>query len=124
GGRGQEKPKRVFTAKGYRVFNASQVDGFTVPKTPGLSPAERNARAEEFLHGLGADVRHGYTQAAYQPKNDFITMPDFERFKSGAAYYSTLAHEVTHWSGASDRLARDLRGRLGSQGYAMEALVA
>src|SRR5262249_44400411 len=91
----EAKPRRIFIAKGYTVFNASQVEGFTLPKTPGLSPAERNALAEDFLHGLGADVRHGYTQAAFEPRNDFIKMPDYERFKSGAAYYSTLAHEIT-----------------------------
>src|SRR5262249_9086325 len=94
--KGEEKPKRFFIAKGYTVFNAAQVEGFTPPKNPGLSPAERNARAEDFLHGLGADIRHGSTQPAYDPKNDFIMMPDYERFKSGAAYYSTLSHEVTH----------------------------
>ena len=76
------------------------------------------------LESLGADIRHGYAQAAYEPRNDFITLPDLERFKSGAAYYSTLAHEVTHWSGASDRLARNLTGRFGSQAYGMEELVA
>ncbi len=35
-----------------------------------------------------------------------------------------LSHELTHWSGAKERLARDLSGRFGSKAYAMEELVA
>jgi antirestriction protein ArdC len=51
-------------------------------------------------------------------------MPDFTRFRSGVAYYATLSHELTHWSGAEHRLARDLSGRFGGEAYAMEELVA
>ena len=40
------------------------------------------------------------------------------------AYYGTLLHELTHWTGAKTRCARDLTGRFGSQAYAMEELVA
>jgi antirestriction protein ArdC len=116
--------KPYFIAKAYTVFHASQVEGFTPPQTPTLAPAERIARAEEFFRGLGADVRHGYTIAAYVPQRDYIKMPNYEHFTSPDGYYSVLAHEITHWTGASDRLARDLTGRHGEQGYAMEELVA
>jgi len=40
------------------------------------------------------------------------------------AYYSTLAHEATHWSGHPSRLDRDLSGRFGSEAYAAEELIA
>ena len=40
------------------------------------------------------------------------------------AFYSTLCHELTHWSGVDTRLARDLSGRFGDAAYAMEELVA
>ena len=39
-------------------------------------------------------------------------------------YYSTLAHELTHWTGHTSRLARDFSGRFGSSAYAFEELVA
>src|SRR5437867_2392429 len=41
------------------------------------------------------------------------------------SYYATLAHEFTHWSGSKTRLDRDFGGhRFGSEGYAVEELVA
>ena len=51
-------------------------------------------------------------------------MPAFEAFRDPLAYYGTLAHETTHWTGHPSRLARDLAGRFGSDAYAMEELVA
>jgi Zincin-like metallopeptidase len=36
----------------------------------------------------------------------------------------TLGHEATHWSGAPQRLNRDLSTHFGSEAYAMEELVA
>ncbi len=52
-------------------------------------------------------------------------MPPFEAFKDAESYYSTLAHETTHWTGHESRLPRDFGGkRFGSEGYAMEELVA
>jgi antirestriction protein ArdC len=39
-------------------------------------------------------------------------------------YYSTLVHELTHWSGASRRLGRDFGKRFGDDAYAAEELVA
>ena len=40
------------------------------------------------------------------------------------AYYATLAHEVTHWTGHAGGCARDLAGRFGDHAYAAEELVA
>jgi antirestriction protein ArdC len=39
-------------------------------------------------------------------------------------YYATLVHELTHWSGAKQRLDRDMGKRFGDQAYAAEELVA
>jgi antirestriction protein ArdC len=123
-GKGEGKTDRVFIAKGYTVFNQAQITGFTRPERARLSAEERIARAEAFFFGLGADIRHGHSAAAYNPGKDVIIMPDYERFRSGVAYYGVLAHEAGHWSGAPHRLARDLTGRFGSASYAMEELVA
>ena len=40
------------------------------------------------------------------------------------AYYSTVLHELTHWTAPPHRCNRDLTGRFGSEAYAMEELVA
>jgi antirestriction protein ArdC len=52
-------------------------------------------------------------------------LPPFEAFRDAESYYATLAHEATHWTSHSSRLARDFGGgRFGSESYAMEELVA
>lgn len=54
-----------------------------------------------------------------------IQMPAFESFQDADSYYVTLAHESTHWTGSKTRLDRDFGGhRFGSEGYAVEELVA
>lgn len=51
-------------------------------------------------------------------------MPRFEQFIDAASYYSVLAHEHVHWTGAKHRLDRSLEGRFGAESYAVEELVA
>jgi antirestriction protein ArdC len=116
--------KKRLVAKGYWVFNAAQVEGYSPPATPRLSEGERVTAAEDFLFGLGADIRHAGGQAYYRTGEDYIQMPPFAAFHSAAGYYGTLAHELTHWTGAGDRLARDLKNRFGTEAYAAEELVA
>ena len=122
---GSQEQRHRFMARAYHVFNAAQVDNYT-PKqvAPILSEAERDTQAEGFFGRLGADIRHGGERCFYSVTEDHIQMVPFDRFKSGLSYYATLAHEVTHWTGAKHRLDRDLSGRFGSDSYAMEELVA
>lgn len=111
-------------ARSYPVFNADQVDGFTPPLAPALPEAERIQHAEAFLRNTGADIRHGGPQAFYAPSSDHIQMPGFAAFKNPEAYYSTMGHELTHWSGAPHRLDRKIRNRFASEDYAYEELIA
>ena len=121
---GETKNNKRFVARGYWVFNVAQVEGFQLPKVPKLPESDRVKGAEAFFSSLGADIRHGRAEAYYERRGDFIQLPDFEAFETASGYYSTVAHEVTHWSGATKRLARDLSGRFGSNAYAAEELVA
>lgn len=114
-----------FLARGYWVFNAHQVDGFTLPQAPAPRPvAERIEAADSFFDALRADIRHGGNRAYYRPDTDHIQMPMFEAFPDRLGYYATLAHESTHWTGAENRLDRDLKGRFGTDAYAAEELIA
>ncbi|MGZ6423187.1 MAG: zincin-like metallopeptidase domain-containing protein [Bdellovibrionota bacterium] len=82
-------------------------------------------RAEKFFAALGATIRHGGNRAFYSIAADVIQMPPFESFQDADSYYATLAHECTHWAGSKTRLDRDFGGhRFGSEGYAVEELVA
>jgi len=120
----EEETRRSILARGYTVFNASQVEGFQLPEQPPRPEIERVQSAEEFFAALGADVRHGGYRACYVPKTDQIQMPNFQIFKSAVAYYSTLSHESTHWTGAPQRLNRQLSTRFGGEAYAAEELIA
>jgi len=115
---------RRFFARGYSVFNAAQVDGYEATSPTLLPETQRIERAETFFAGLGAAIQHGGNRAYYRPADDRIQMPPFPAFADPVAYYATLAHEVTHWTGYAGRFARDLAGRFGDHAYAAEGLVA
>lgn len=118
----QSGPRLV--ARAFPLFNAQQIEGYEAPPLPETPHVERIQRAEEFFAALGAELRHGGVKAFYRPEDDYIQMPPFEAFFDPIAYYSTLAHEATHWSGHKSRLDRDLKGRFGSESYAAEELIA
>ena len=63
-------------------------------------------------------------KALNEPVRDRITMPPATLFEGFDHYYATLAHELSHWTGHSSRLDRDLKNRFGSEAYAAEELVA
>jgi antirestriction protein ArdC len=92
---------------------------------PRLEAPARIARAESFFAATGATLSHGGNRAFYRPSTDSIMMPSVEAFRDAQSYYATLAHETTHWTSHPSRLARDFGGkRFGSEGYAIEELVA
>jgi antirestriction protein ArdC len=124
---GDDQPasgSRLLFTRGYSVFNAAQVDGYT-PKTEVETPMlERIEHADAFFRSVGADVRHGGNQAFYSPATDHIQMPRFDAFRENVSYYSTLAHETTHWTSAAARCDRQLGKRFGDNIYAVEELIA
>ena len=70
-------------------------------------------------------------RAFYSPAADYIQIPMREVFTatptstSTECYYSTLLHELAHWTGNKSRLDRlSMKNGFGSEGYAMEELVA
>jgi antirestriction protein ArdC len=86
------------------IFSIHDVRGPVIEDIlqPSLHPIELDhERREAFLHLVRrtkADVRHGGSQAFYSPKEDYIQVPEEERFENFASYASTLAHELAHWS--------------------------
>ncbi|ESY51889.1 MULTISPECIES: zincin-like metallopeptidase domain-containing protein [unclassified Mesorhizobium] len=112
------------------VFNGDQVDGWKAPHAADVDMVDRVAAADTLVAATGAVIRHDAAGACYLPVLDCIDMPKKSRFlrrsssSATEAYYSTLFHELTHWTGHEKRLNRDLRGRFGSRAYAAEELVA
>jgi antirestriction protein ArdC len=112
--------------RAFTVFNVSQIDGLPANATPAPITAswDPDAEAEALVTACGADVRHGSSEAYYNRRMDAIYVPDRTAFHRGGDYYATLLHELVHWTGHSERCNRDLCGRFGDAGYAMEELVA
>ena len=127
---GERERKKTLFARASWVFNADQVDGWTPPAAPERNLVQALDHAEAFTAATGADVRHGGDRAYYRRSTDHVQMPDRERFTGSEtstpteAYYATLLHELTHWTGHESRLDRDLSGRFGNEAYAVEELVA
>lgn len=127
----QAEPSERMFARASWVFNAAQVDGVELapadlPSAPLFDPIER---AECFAQASGAVIKERGERACYVPALDVIQMPERRRFagtetsSAVEAFYSTLCHELTHWTGAKSRLDRGLSGRFGNEAYAMEELV-
>lgn len=117
--------------KGSFVFNAEQVDGWSNPEPSTYEDrTEKLQGVDSFIESLGANIRYGGEAAWYNKALDQIRMPERRRFvgtetsTATEAFYSVILHELVHWSGHSTRLDRDLSGRFGTSGYAMEELVA
>lgn len=116
-----------FMLKHYTVFNLDQVDGLDRLKAPAtVTPQTWTAdqRAESLIDGTRADIRHGGNRAYFAPALDYIQLPSPQQFADGGNYYATALHELSHWTGHSSRLARDLTGRFGQHAYAAEELIA
>jgi antirestriction protein ArdC len=113
----------------YTVFNVDQSDNLPDLIITGKpmrirNPDARDGLADDFLQSTGADIREGHGEAMYVPSRDFISMPAFADFRGADHFYSTIFHEVCHWTAHASRLDRDLKNRFGSRSYAAEELVA
>ena len=118
----------VWFEKTSTVFNAEQIEGYEVPETQKVMTPELKKltikNAEKFIANTQAKIHIGGDAAFYRPSADQITMPSIDSFFTDTAYYSTLLHELTHWTGHPSREDRDLSGGFGSERYAREELIA
>lgn len=132
--RGEEEEKQIPMLRLYTVFNASQVDGYedqNAASAPVEDKVERLALVEQFCQQTRADIRTGENRAYYHKLEDFINMPpsasflDTSQISATEQYYSTLLHELTHWTGASKRLDRPgMATKIKAEDYAFEEVVA
>jgi antirestriction protein ArdC len=130
---GKEKTKGSAFLKGYKVFNALQIEGLQFPLPPSLpsvSEPERIARAEAIVRAMPSPpvIREGrHTNAGYKRATDTVEMPRMESFESSEAFYLTLFHELVHATGSHSRLNRKTvveNDGFGGEIYSQEELVA
>jgi len=136
--KGIEK-KIIPMIKGLAIFNADQTSYKNsieyLNHLEGLKTVEdltvfNNEKIDNLVINTKATIKHGGNSAFYSPTVDFIQMPykssfkEIENISKEVGYYSTLLHELSHWSGSHKRLDRKIFNRFGSNGYAFEELVA
>jgi len=141
--------KIVHIMRSFVVFNIQQCEGdeAVLKKLhhPGLvKPLWKDGDQYELAYRIfedsGAKKVTG-SKACYMPEKNVIAMPTLDAFMEKAkeaggdirrthrnpaynAYFATLFHEMTHWTGHESRLDRDLTGRFGDASYAAEELIA
>jgi antirestriction protein ArdC len=129
---GDAEPATRLFARATPVFAAEQVDGF-IPSTidaPPITATTPIEQAEAFVAATGATIHHGGGRAYYRPSTDSIHLPPREAFigtktsTPAESYFSTLCHELCHWTSPESRCHRQLGKRFGDQAYAIEELVA
>lgn len=116
--------RRRLIPVGFSLFNADQVDGYTTQPVDRPDGPERDSTINAWFDAIPATIVWGGPDACYLPALDRVRMPAWEAFRSADAAWSTLAHELAHWTGHRSRLDRDLTGRFGSDAYAIEELTA
>lgn len=125
--------KKVPFMKSYVVFNKCQLNSYKpdeVIAEPVKPLVERMEHVEKFISNTKAVIRHKGIRACYMPLKDEINMPkksafiDTEHSTATENYFSTLCHELIHWSGHPSRQERKFGKRFGDDTYAAEELVA
>jgi antirestriction protein ArdC len=108
--------------KNYKVWNTEQVEGINFQQNEEKSKNEKIEEVEEFLKSFNLKIYPG--SPGYSPRDDVIFMPDIENFTNSENYYSTIFHELSHWSGHPQRLDRIKNISKYDDIYAMEELIA
>lgn len=124
---GKMERKKIPLIREFHVFNRDQCE--KLPPAKPIAPMNEDARDESidsWIQRINAKLvsKKRSTVACYMPFTDTIEMPPMKTFTSSEAYYSTLFHEHTHWTGHESRLDRDLKNGFGTEAYAYEELVA
>ena len=128
----EPRERHIPFLKAYSVFNADQIENVPPQFTTATAAGDEihfdhwpNALAEEFFTHTGATRREDAARAYYSVLEDAVYMPPLGKFDTAELYYSTLAHEMTHWTGHATRVPRNFpRLVSGVSNYAREELVA
>ena len=127
--------KKLPIIRNYIVFNADLIEN---SDSLNLNIQDENFEENEFLEITNAEllinqiterynatIEHNKTDiACYIPSSDKIKIPYKNLFISEQKYYSTLFHELAHWTGHETRLNRELKGHNDIKSYSFEELVA
>ncbi len=128
-----EKSRRRFVLRYYRVFNLEQCElpQAVLDKLPKIATHEHDPieAAERIIAGMPnpPEIQYAGSKAFYSLLTDRITLPPRELFTSTEEIYACLFHEESHATGAPKRLNRKSiieAAPFGSPTYSFEELVA
>jgi antirestriction protein ArdC len=117
--------------KSFEVFNACQLVEYKGP-TKVFDPnieALSDESIDFYVHNTQAVIKTGGNAAYYSLSGDYIKMPpknqfiDTEQQTRIQGYYSTLLHELVHWTANDKRLKRN-HSQHTDNSYAFEELIA
>jgi len=122
----QDDPNNVYSfplLRYTRVFNLSQTTLYKPDES------EKNSlliNAENIITNMNEKpvIKNNFTSCYYSLKNDFISVPLPKYFNSIDEYYSSLFHELIHWTGSPKRLRRFDKYNKDKHSYSFEELVA
>ena len=112
----------------FYVFNLSQCEGLKNIPAPVDMPTTIT-EAQSIIDNMPQRpaLKFGMTKAFYSPREDYVAMPNRERFDSEAGFFATMFHELTHATGHATRLNRSTlteHAGFGTEKYVKEELVA
>lgn len=130
-----DKIQKIACIKNYTVFNSVLIENFEELNINIISDDEfdllefeEQLNCENFISEIilgGLNLKFSNKEVAfYSPKVDYVSMPEKKYFVSEDKYYSTLFHEIIHWTGNEKRLDRNLKGSDDIKSYSQEELIA
>lgn len=103
-----KKPVEFMVTNVSTVFNARQIDNLPERYTSPVKAVRMvDEGIEQFISNTGAKVITRGSTACYYFKQDTIHMPKLTAFKTADDYYSTMFHELTHWTKGPGRVNRE-----------------
>lgn len=101
---GEETEETFPLLKNYSVFNIDQVHGEHLDH---LRAKDDDSTKHEFtdfepaeaaIKATNADIRFGGDHAFYCVNQDFVAIPNKQKFEKPKEFYATAFHELAHWS--------------------------
>ena len=101
------------------VYNISQTSLYA-----GVDESVKIISAERIISDLKVKpiIKNNIRGCFYNTSQDFISIPVINDFDSPEEYYSSLFHELIHWTAHKSRLGRDLSAE--DENYSIEELTA
>lgn len=118
----RKKDFKVFCNTTY-VFNTSLIEGIKPNEKNNRNTIPTNIYFKRLISKLHIEYIEEGNKAYYIPSKDTIVLPPSSKFFDKYSYYATQLHELSHATGHSSRLNRNLNNQ-NKKDYAREELIA